>query len=30
MIEKWDGKMPQIMGGNGMMLDVSKIIGTGK
>ena len=31
MIEKWDGKMPQIMGGNGsMMLDVSKIVGTGK
>jgi len=27
MIEKWDGKMPQIVGGNGMMLDVSKIIG---
>lgn len=27
MIEKWDGKMPQIVGGNGMMLDVSKIMG---
>jgi uncharacterized membrane protein YqiK len=27
MIEKWDGKMPQIVGGNGMMLDVSKVIG---
>ena len=26
MIEKWDGKMPQIVGGNGMMLDVSKIL----
>jgi hypothetical protein len=30
MIEKWDGKMPQIVGGNGMMLDISKVIGTGK
>ena len=27
MIEKWDGKMPQIVGGNGMMLDISKVIG---
>lgn len=27
MIEKWDGKMPQIVGSNGMMLDVSKVIG---
>ena len=27
MIEKWDGKMPLIVGGNGMMLDVSKVIG---
>ena len=27
MIEKWDGKMPQIVGGNGMMLDISKIVG---
>jgi regulator of protease activity HflC (stomatin/prohibitin superfamily) len=27
MIEKWDGKMPQIVGGNGMMLDVSKVMG---
>ena len=26
MIEKWDGKMPQIVGGNSMMLDISKII----
>ena len=26
MIEKWDGKMPQIVGGDGMMLDVSKIM----
>ena len=26
MIEKWDGKMPQIVGGNGMMFDISKII----
>ena len=25
-IEKWDGTMPQIVGGNGMMLDVSKIM----
>ena len=30
LIEKWDGKMPQIMGGNGMMLDVSKIVGNAK
>jgi len=30
MIEKWDGKMPQIVGGNGMMLDISKIVGSGK
>ncbi len=30
MIEKWDGKMPQIVGGNGMMLDISKILGSGK
>ena len=27
MIEKWDGKMPKIVGGNGMMLDISKIMG---
>jgi len=27
MIEKWDGKMPLITGGNSMMLDVSKVIG---
>ena len=28
MIEKWDGKMPQIMaGGGGMMMDISKVIG---
>ena len=27
MIEKWDGKMPQIVGSNGMMLDVSKVMG---
>jgi len=27
MIEKWDGKMPQIVGSQGMMLDVSKVIG---
>lgn len=27
MIEKWDGKMPLIVGGNGMMLDVSKVMG---
>ena len=28
MIEKWDGKMPQIMAGNGgMMMDISKVIG---
>lgn len=27
MIEKWDGKMPQIVGGNGMMLDISKVMG---
>ena len=26
-IEKWDGKMPQIVGGNGMMMDISKIVG---
>ena len=27
MIEKWDGKMPQIMtGGGGMMMDISKVI----
>lgn len=26
MIEKWDGKLPQISGGNGMMLDISKIL----
>ena len=26
LIEKWDGKMPQIVGGNGMMMDVSKIM----
>ena len=30
MIEKWDGKMPQIVGGNGMMLDISKIVGSSK
>ena len=31
MIEKWDGKMPQIMAGNGgMMMDISKIIGNSK
>ena len=31
MIEKWDGKMPQIMtGGGGMMMDVSKVIGSKK
>ena len=31
MIEKWDGKMPQIMAGNGgMMMDISKIIGNNK
>jgi regulator of protease activity HflC (stomatin/prohibitin superfamily) len=28
LIEKWDGKMPQIVGGNGMMLDISKIVGS--
>ena len=29
MIEKWDGKMPQIMAGNGgMMMDISKVIGS--
>ena len=28
MIEKRDGKMPLIVGGNGMMLDVSKVIGS--
>lgn len=27
MIEKWDGKMPQIVGGNGMMLDIFKVLG---
>ena len=27
MIEKWDGKMPQIVGSQGMMLDISKVIG---
>ena len=27
MIEKWDGKMPKIVGGNGMMLDISKVMG---
>lgn len=27
MIEKWDGKMPQIVGSNGMMLDISKVMG---
>ena len=27
MIEKWDGKLPQITGGNGMMFDVSKLVG---
>jgi len=26
MIEKWDGKLPQITGGNGMMFDVSKLV----
>jgi regulator of protease activity HflC (stomatin/prohibitin superfamily) len=26
MIEKWDGKMPQIVGGNGMIMDISKIM----
>jgi hypothetical protein len=31
MIEKWDGKMPQIMAGNGgMMMDISKVIGAKK
>ena len=30
MIEKWDGKMPQIVGGNGMMLDISKVMGGSK
>ena len=31
MIEKWDGKMPQIMSGNGgMIMDISKIVGSGK
>jgi len=31
MIEKWDGKMPQIMTGNGgMMMDISKVIGAKK
>lgn len=27
LIEKWDGKMPQIVGAQGMMLDASKIVG---
>ena len=26
MIEKWDGKMPQIVSGNGMIMDISKIM----
>jgi len=26
LIEKWDGKMPKIVGGNGMMMDISKIM----
>lgn len=26
LIEKWDGKMPQIVGGNGMMMDISKVL----
>ena len=26
LIEKWDGKMPQIVGGSGMMMDISKIM----
>lgn len=26
-IEKWDGKVPVIMGGNGQILDISKVIG---
>lgn len=26
MIEKWDGKMPQIVGSNGMIMDISKIM----
>ena len=31
MIEKWDGKMPQIMtGGGGMMMDISKVISAKK
>ena len=31
MIEKWDGKMPQIMSGNGgMIMDISKVIGNSK
>lgn len=30
MIEKLDGKMPQIVGGNGMMLDISMIVGSGE
>lgn len=30
MIEKWDGKMPQIVGGNSMMLDISKVVGNHK
>ena len=27
MIEKWDGKMPKIVGSNGMMMDISKVMG---
>ena len=30
MIEKWDGKMPQIVGSNGMIMDISKIVGNSK
>ena len=26
LIEKWDGKMPQIVSGNGMIMDISKIM----
>lgn len=26
LIEKWDGKMPKIVGGSGMMMDISKIM----
>ena len=26
-IEKWDGKVPVIMGGSGQILDVSKVLG---